>query len=189
MCCEAGSFCPLILFAEVSDISIDYQINEDIRDREVRLVDENGEQQGIVQLAVAMRMADERELDLVKIAPQAKPPVCKLMDYSKFRFEAQKREKDARKNQKIVQIKEVRLSATIDKHDLDVKAKAATKFLKSGDKVKVAIRFRGRQMAYAAQGREIMENFFDMVKENASIERKPLMEGRNMIMVLAPANN
>jgi translation initiation factor IF-3 len=174
---------------EVSIISVDYQINEEIRDREVRLIDENGEQQGIVLLAVAMRMAEEKELDLVKIAPQANPAVCKLMDYSKYRFETQKREKEARKNQKVTQIKEVRLSATIDKHDLDVKAKAAQKFLKSGDKVKVAIRFRGRQMAYAAQGREVMEAFFEMLADCAAIERKPLMEGRNMIMILAPANN
>ena len=166
-----------------------HQLNEDIRDKELRLIGSGGEQLGIMSAEEAQKIADEQGLDLVKISPQANPPVCKLMDYGKYRFEQGKREKEARKNQKIVQIKEVRLSATIDKHDLDVKAKAATKFLKSGDKVKVAIRFRGRQMAYAAQGREIMENFFDMVKENASIERKPLMEGRNMIMVLAPANN
>jgi translation initiation factor IF-3 len=186
---RAGKFCPLISFSEVSIISVDYQINEEIRDREVRLIDENGEQLGIVQLPVAMRMAEERELDLVKIAPQAKPVVCKLMDYSKYRFDMQKREKEARKNQKIMQLKEVRLSATIDKHDLDVKAKAAQKFLQSGDKVKVAIRFRGRQMAYQAQGIEVMDTFFEMIKEYATIERKPLMEGRNMIMILAPVNN
>ncbi len=180
---------PAYSFMEVSIISVDYKINEQIRDKEVRLIDDKGEQQGIVPLAVAMRMADERELDLVMIAPQAKPAVCKLMDYSKYRFETQKREKEARKNQKITQVKEVRLSATIDKHDLDVKARAAQKFLKSGDKVKVAIRFRGRQMAYVAQGRVVMENFFEMIKENATIERRPLMEGRNMIMILAPVNN
>ncbi len=180
---------PAHSFSEVSIIGVEYQINEEIRDREVRLIDENGEQLGIVAIAVAQRMAEERELDLVKIAPQAKPVVCKLMDYSKYRFETQKREKEARKNQKITQVKEVRLSATIDKHDLDVKAKAAQKFLKSGDKVKVAIRFRGRQMAYQAQGNEVMDAFFEMIKDNASIERKPLMEGRNMIMILAPLNN
>ena len=173
----------------MSDISIDYQINEQIRDREVRMIDENGEQLGIVALAEAMRIADERELDLVKIAPQAKPPVCKLMDYSKYRFEMQKREKEARKNQKVIQIKEVRLSATIDKHDMEVKAKNAEKFLKAGDKVKVSIRFRGRQMAYAGQGKEIMDVFFEMIKDFATIERKPVIEGRNMIMILVPANN
>ncbi len=180
---------PAYFISEVSIISVDYQVNEEIRDREVRLIDDNGEQLGIVLLAVAMRMAEERELDLVKIAPQAKPAVCKLMDYSKYRFETQKREKEARKNQKITQIKEVRLSATIDKHDMDVKAKAAQKFLKSGDKVKVAIRFRGRQMAYQAQGIEVMNEFFEMIKEFSTIERRPLMEGRNMIMILAPTNN
>jgi translation initiation factor IF-3 len=173
----------------VSSISVDYQINEEIRDREVRLIDEKGEQLGIVQLAVALRMAEEKELDLVKIAPKATPAVCKLMDYSKYRFEAQKREKEARKNQKTTHLKEVRLSATIDKHDLDVKAKAAQKFLKAGDKVKVAIRFRGRQMAYTVQGREVMETFYEMIKDNATIERRPLLEGRNMIMILAPTNN
>ena len=173
----------------MSIISIDYQTNDDIRDREVRLIDENGEQLGIVELVVAMRMAEEKELDLVKIAPQAKPAVCKLMDYSKYRFETQKREKEARKNQKTIQIKEVRLSATIDTHDLEVKAKAANRFLKDGDKVKVSIRFRGRQMSYANQGREVMETFFKMVEEISTMERKPLMEGRNMIMILAPINH
>ena len=185
---EAGINLPAYFISEVAAISIEYQINEQIRDREVRLIDENGEQLGVVQLAVAMRMADERELDLVKIAPQANPVVCRLMDYSKFRFEAQKREKDARKNQKIIQIKEVRLSATIDTHDVEVKAKAAERFLKSGDKVKVAIRFRGRQMAYSAQGREIMLDFYERLKDCATIERQPVLEGRNMIMIIAPQN-
>lgn len=169
--------------------NIDYQINEAIRDKEVRLVDENGEQLGIVANDAAQRLAEERELDLVKIAPQAVPPVCKLMDYSKYRFEAQKREKEQRKNQKIVQLKEVRLSATIDLHDMEVKVKNAIKFLKEGDKVKVTIRFRGRQMAYANQGKEVMSNFYEMVKDFSTLERKPLLEGRNMIMILAPANN
>ena len=141
--------------------NIDYQINEAIRDKEVRLVDENGEQLGIVKNDVAQRMAEERELDLVKIAPQAVPPVCKLMDYSKYRFEMQKREKEQRKNQKTIQLKEVRLSATIDVHDMQVKAKNATKFLKDGDKVKVSIRFRGRQMTYANQGKDVMNKFYE----------------------------
>ena len=175
---------------EVAKISnIDYQINEAIRDKEVRLVDENGEQLGIVKNDVAQRMAEERELDLVKIAPQAVPPVCKLMDYSKYRFEMQKREKEQRKNQKTIQLKEVRLSATIDVHDMQVKAKNATKFLKDGDKVKVSIRFRGRQMTYANQGKDVMDKFYEMVKDFSTLERKPLLEGRNMIMILAPATN
>ena len=164
-------------------------INEEIRDREVRVVDENGEQMGILPIRQALELAEQKQLDLVKIAPQAKPPVCKLMDYGKYRFEQSKREKEARKNQKVIQIKEVRLSATIDKHDMEVKAKNAEKFLKAGDKVKVSIRFRGRQMAYAGQGKEIMDVFFEMIKDFATIERKPLIEGRNMIMILVPANN
>ena len=150
---------------------------------------EDGEQLGIVSLSQAMNIAEDQQLDLVKIAPQAKPPVCKLMDYSKYRFELQKKEKEARKNQKTIQIKEVRLSAAIDTHDLEVKAKNAHKFLKDGDKVKVAIRFRGRQMSYASQGQEIMNAFYEMVKDAANIDRKPMLEGRNMIMILSPANN
>lgn len=155
----------------------------------MRLVAEDGEQLGIVSLAQAMNVAEDQQLDLVKIAPQAKPPVCKLMDYSKYRFELQKKEKEARKNQKTIQIKEIRLSATIDTHDLEVKAKNANKFLKDGDKVKVAIRFRGRQMSYANQGQEIMNAFYEMVKDAANIDRKPMLEGRNMIMILSPANH
>jgi len=153
------------------------------------LIDENGEQMGIMSAAQAQSLADERQLDLVKIAPNAKPPVCKLMDYSKFRFDSQKKEKEARKNQKITQVKEVRLSPTIDTHDIEVKAKACVRFLKGGDKVKVTIRFRGRQLSFTGRGTEIMNGFYEMVKDSATMERKPLMEGRNMVMVLAPANN
>ena len=131
---------------EVSTIAKEeLQINEEIRDKEVRLIDENGNQQGVVHSDVALRMAEEAGLDLVKIAPQATPPVCKIMDYGKYKFEQGKREKEAKKNQKVIDIKEIRLSATIDTHDMEVKAKATEKFLKNGDKVKVSIRFRGRQ--------------------------------------------
>jgi len=161
-------------------------INEEIRDREVRLIDEKGNQQGIVSIDVAMRMAEEADLDLVKIAPQATPPVCKIMDYGKYRFEQTKREKEQRKNQKVIEIKEIRLSATIDRHDMEVKAIACTKFLKNGDKVKVSIRFRGRQIRHGDIGLEVMNTFFEMVKENALIERPAKQEGRNMTMVLTP---
>ncbi|HOS18315.1 MAG TPA: translation initiation factor IF-3 [Clostridia bacterium] len=161
-------------------------INEEIRDREVRLIDDKGNQQGIVSLEVAMRMAEEADLDLVKIAPQAAPPVCKIMDYGKYRFEQTKREKEQRKNQKVIEIKEIRLSATIDQHDMEVKAKACAKFLKNGDKVKVSIRFRGRQIRHGDIGLEVMNAFFEMVKENALIERPAKQEGRNMTMVLTP---
>ncbi|HOG00587.1 MAG: Translation initiation factor IF-3 [Firmicutes bacterium ADurb.Bin248] len=161
-------------------------INEEIRDREVRLIDDKGNQQGVVSIDVAMRMAEEADLDLVKIAPQAAPPVCKIMDYGKYRFEQTKREKEQRKNQKVIEIKEIRLSATIDQHDMEVKAKACAKFLKNGDKVKVSIRFRGRQIRHGDIGLEVMNAFFEMVKENALIERPAKQEGRNMTMVLTP---
>ena len=157
-------------------------INEEIRDREVRLIDEKGNQMGIVSIA------DERGLDLVKIAPQVTPPVCKIMDYGKYRFEQGKREKEQRKNQKIIEIKEVRLSATIDTHDMEVKAKACTRFLQNGDKVKVSIRFRGRQITHGDIGLEVMNTFYEMVKDNAAIDRPAKQEGRNMFMILTPKN-
>ena len=136
----------ILFYTEVSTIaSQELLINEEIRDREVRLIDEKGNQQGVVALDVALRMAEEADLDLVKIAPQAVPPVCKIMDYGKYRFEQTKREKEQKKNQKVIEIKEIRLSATIDQHDMEVKAKACTKFLSDGNKVKVSIRFKGRQ--------------------------------------------
>ena len=161
-------------------------INEEIRDREVRLIDENGEQMGIVTNQAAQALAEERGLDLVKIAPQATPPVCKLMDYGKYRFELTKREKEQRKNQKIVELKEVRLSATIDLRDMEVKAKGCIKFLQNGDKVKVSIRFRGRQATHGEIGLEVMKTFFDLVKEAGVIDRPAKQEGRNMHMILSP---
>ena len=164
----------------------DLMINEEIRDREIRLVDENGEQLGVMLTRQAMDLAEERNLDLVKIAPQGKPPVCKLMDYGKHRFEQSKREREIRKNQKVITIKEVRLSATIEDHDVDVKYKNAVKFLTEGDKVKVTIRFRGRQIAHSEIGLQVMKDFAERLKDLGVIERRPLIEGRNMIMILAP---
>ncbi|MEG1191645.1 MAG: translation initiation factor IF-3 [Clostridia bacterium] len=161
-------------------------INEEIRDREVRLIDQNGEQLGVVLLKQAMDMAEEKQLDLVKIAPQARPPVCKFMDYGKYRFEQSKREREIRKNQKIITIKEVRLSATIEDHDVDVKFKNAVKFLQDGDKVKVTIRFRGRQITHSEIGLEVMKDFAERIKEVGIVERRPLIEGRNMTMIVAP---
>ncbi len=161
-------------------------INEEIRDKEVRLIDQDGNQLGVVPIAQALEIADQKELDLVKIAPQAKPPVCKIMDYGKYRFETLKHEKEARKNQKIVEMKEVRLSATIDTHDLEVKAKHANRFLKDGDKVKVSIRFRGRQATHGEIGLEVMRSFFELVRENGNIDRPAKQEGRNMFMILSP---
>ncbi len=163
-------------------------INEAIRDAEVRLISDTGEQLGIVDIRKAQALADERGLDLVKMAGNNQPPVCKLMDYDKFRFETSKREKEQRKNQKIVELKETRLSATIDLHDMEVKAKACKKFLADGNKVKVSIRFRGRQITHGDIGLDVMNRFFGMVEENAVKERPPKMEGRIMFMVLAPKN-
>lgn len=168
---------------------LEHQINEEIRDKEVRLIDENGNQQGVVHSDVALRMAEEAGLDLVKIAPQATPPVCKIMDYGKYKFEQGKREKEAKKNQKVIDIKEIRLSATIDTHDMEVKAKATEKFLKNGDKVKVSIRFRGRQIKHGDLGLDVMDTFYDMVKDSAAIDRPAKQEGRNMFMILTPKTN
>jgi translation initiation factor IF-3 len=161
-------------------------INEEIHDKEVRLIDDNGNQMGVVANDVAQRMSTEKGLDLVKIAPQAVPPVCKIMDYGKYRFEQTKRDKEQRKNQKTIEIKEVRLSATIDQRDLEVKAKACTKFFSNGDKVKVSIRFRGRQATHGEIGLDVMNKFYEMVKDHGIIDRPAKQEGRNMIMILAP---
>ena len=140
-------------------------INEEIRDKEVRLIDEKGKQLGIVKIEHALRIADEKELDLVKIVPNANPPVCKIMDYGKARFEQIKREKEQRRNQTVVETKEIRLSSTIDTHDMEVKAKACVKFLKSGNKVKASIRFRGRQISHGSVGLDVMNAFYEMVRD------------------------
>ena len=167
-------------------IAIDLMINEEIRDREVRLIDENGEQLGVMPTQKAMALAEERGLDLAKIQPTAKPPVCKLLDYDKYRYEQSRRERENRKNQRVVTLKEVQLSATIEENDILTKAKMATRFLQDGDKVKVSIRFRGRQITHADIGMKIMQDFAVRCQEVSSVERRPLMDGRNMIMILAP---
>jgi translation initiation factor IF-3 len=161
-------------------------INEEIRDREVRLVDQDGAQLVIMPTRQALELAEQRQLDLVKIAPTARPPVCKLMDYGKFRFEQSKKEREIRKNQKVITIKEVRLSATIEDHDVDVKFKNAVKFLQDGDKVKVSIRFRGRQITHSEIGLQVMQEFAEKIKEYGIVERRPLTEGRTMTMMLTP---
>ncbi len=161
-------------------------MNGEIRDREIRVISETGEMLGVMSPREAMRLAEEADLDLVKISPNAVPPVCKIMDYGKFKFEQAKKEKENRRNQKVVEIKEVQLSMTIDVGDLNVKAKQATKFLGEGNKVKVSIRLRGRQMAHSNLGRDVMNNFYEGLKEIAVIEKPINMEGRNIIMILAP---
>lgn len=162
------------------------QINEQIRDREVRVISSTGEQLGIMSAKDALEKAEEKNLDLVKIAPTAKPPVCKIMDYGKYRFEQAKREKEARKNQKVVEIKEIRLSLNIDTHDFQTKVNHAEKFLKAGNKVKVSIRFRGREMAHPELGLTSMEKFAEACSEFSSIEKPAKLEGRQMLMFLAP---
>jgi translation initiation factor IF-3 len=166
--------------------NLKHQINEAIRDREVRLIDEDGSQLGIMAAKDAQKLALNRGLDLVKIAPQATPPVCKVMDYGKFRFEQAKREKEAKKNQKVVETKELQLSIGIGIHDLNVRLSQAKKFLQSGDKIKASIRFRGREMAHTQLGQELMLNFAAQLGEFANVEKPPKLEGRHMLMFLAP---
>ena len=192
MCCFAGAqgVRVFILDWRCFGISkVQHQLNEEITDKEIRLIGENGEQLGIVSGEEALHIAEEQGLDLVKISPQATPPVCKLMNYGKYKFEQGKREKEAKKNQKVIDIKEIRLSATIDTHDMEVKAKATEKFLKNGDKVKVSIRFRGRQIKHGDLGLDVMDTFYDMVKDSAAIDRPAKQEGRNMFMILTPKTN
>ncbi|MDD3428929.1 MAG: translation initiation factor IF-3 [Oscillospiraceae bacterium] len=161
------------------------ELNEEIRDKEVRLIGADGAQLGVVAVAEALKLAAEANLDLVKIAPQAVPPVCKILDYGKYRFEQQKKEKEAKKNQKVVDIKEVRLSLNIDTHDFDTKVGHAQKFIKSGDKVKVSIRFRGREMAHTELGLDVLKRFAEAMPD-AVVEKQPKLEGRSMMMFLAP---
>lgn len=166
--------------------NIVHQLNEEIRDSEVRLIGSTGEQLGIMSAAQAQHIADEQGLDLVKISPQATPPVCKLMDYGKFRFEQGKREKEARKNQHIVEIKEVRMSPGIDVGDFNTKLKNAQKFLTEGNRVKVSVRFRGREMAHTEIGRDLLVRFAEQISEVSTLDKEPKMEGRSMSIFLSP---
>ena len=177
-------------FLEVFLIAnLDHQLNEEIRDKEVRLIGADGAQLGIVSAAQANAMAEEQGLDLVKISPKAVPPVCKIMDYSKFCFDQKKREKEARKNQKVVEIKEIRMSPRIDTNDLNTKVKAAQKFLTDGNRVKVSVRFRGREMAHTNLGEKLLMDFAAACTEVASMEKNPKLEGRFMSIFLTPKNS
>ncbi len=160
-------------------------INEQIRDREVRLIGENGEQLGIMSAQEAQRLAREADLDLVKIAPGAKPPVCKIIDYGKYRYEMTRKEKEARRKQKIIEIKEVRMSPNIDSNDLNTKLASARKFLEKGNRVKVSLRFRGREMAHMQQSRHILEEFAEAISDIASVEKAIKQEGRFLTMFLS----
>ena len=164
----------------------DMQINEQIRDREIRVITDAGEQLGIMSAREALRIAEEKDLDLVKIAPQATPPVCKIMDYGKYRFEQAKREKEARKNQHVVEIKEIRMSPGIDVGDFNTKLKNAQKFLADGNRVKVSVRFRGREMAHTDIGRDLLKKFAELCSEVATLDKAAKLEGRNMSMFLSP---
>lgn len=163
-------------------------LNEEIREPEVRLISEEGEQLGVMSGEQALRIAEEREMDLVLISPQAKPPVCKIMDYGKFRFDQLKKEKEARKNQRVVEIKEIRMSPGIDTNDLNVKMRNAMKFLKEGNRVKVTVRFRGREMAHTEIGEQLLVRFGEGCAEVANVEKTPKLDGRHMSLFLSPKN-
>jgi translation initiation factor IF-3 len=161
-------------------------VNEEIKSNELRVIDSDGEQAGVMLREVALELADRKGLDLVLISPNAVPPVAKIMDYGKYRYEQQKREKEAKKKQKIIQVKEIRLSTFIDSHDLGVKSGAATRFLKDGDKLKVSLRFKGRERGRTERGFEVMERFVELIKEYGVPEKRPAMEGRSLTMIVNP---
>ncbi len=161
-------------------------MNDGIRAREVRVIDEDGTQLGIMQIRDARRVAEEKNLDLVNVAPTARPPVCRIMDYGKFKYEQSKKEKEARKNQKIVLLKEVRMSPNIEEHDFQVKLKNVLKFLEEGDKVKISVRFRGREITHSSIGQQVLMKLAQAAGEKAVVERFPKLEGRSMVMILAP---
>ena len=165
------------------------QINEQIRANEVRLIGADGEQVGIVKLAAAQDMADQKNLDLVMISPNAEPPVCRIMDYGKYRFERIKKEKEARKNQQVVKVKEIQLSCTIDTHDFETRVNHAHRFLADGNKVKVIVKFKGREMSHLDNGREVIGRFLEACADAGSTDKKPTLEGRSMSVILSPLKN
>jgi translation initiation factor IF-3 len=178
---------PLFFAVRCITIKEQYQMNGEIRDREIRVIASTGDMLGVMGVQEALRLAEEENMDLVKISPNAVPPVCKIMNYGKFKFEQAKREKENRKNQKVVEIKEIYLSMTIDIGDLNVKAKKTLEFLADGNKVKVSIKMRGRQMAHSSMGVDVMKRFFEMLDGKAMMDKTPMTEGRNIIMILSPA--
>ena len=169
-------------------ISKELQVNEEIRDREIRLIDAKGKQLGLMSAREAQSLAKDSQLDLVKVSPGAKPPVCKLMDYGKYRYEINKREKEARKKQKVITVKEIRMRPTIEEHDFMVKVKKAMGFLDEGDKLKLTIRFRGREMKHTEPGEKILYDFAEKLKDVGKVDKKPKLEGKNMSIMLSPIN-
>ena len=187
----AFAFCFISQFTNIiwrcfTIAKLDHQLNEEIRDKEIRLIGADGAQLGIMSADEANNLAEEQGLDLVKISPNAVPPVCKIMDYSKFCFDQKKREKEAKKNQKVVEIKEIRMSPSIDTNDFNTKVKSAQKFLKDGNRVKVSVRFRGREMAHTNLGEKLLLDFAEACAEIATTEKNPKLEGRFMAMFLSP---
>lgn len=164
----------------------DLQINEAIRDKEVRLVGSDGEQIGVVDIAHAQNLADEAKLDLVKVAPGAKPPVCRIMDYGKYKYDLMKKEKESKKKQKVINVKELRFSPNIEEHDLQTKANQGKSFLSAGDRVKVSVRFRGRELGYTDIGRKVLDRFVELIADEGVVDKAPKMEGRSMVMFLSP---
>ncbi|TJX67910.1 translation initiation factor IF-3 [Soehngenia saccharolytica] len=162
------------------------QINEEIREKEVRLIDVDGTQLGIVPIKKALEIANERRLDLVNVAPTANPPVCRILDYGKYKYELTKKEKEAKKNQKVINVKEIRLTPNIEEHDLQVKANRAIEFLKDGDKVKVSVRFKGREMGHTEMGEEVLKDFLNLVNDYGKVEKEAKLEGRNLVVILMP---
>lgn len=167
----------------------DLAINEEIRAEKVRLIDAEGTQVGVVSLDEANQRAEDAHLDLVLMSPKANPPVCKIMDYSKYRYDTMKKQKEQRKNQKNMEVREMRLSPRIDRHDLETKAKKVNEILTGGDKVKVTVRFRGRELGHTELGREVLDQLIEMIGDNGLVDKKPQMEGRNMVMYLVPKND
>ena len=174
------------MILEVFSISKEMMINEEIRDSEVRVIDSDGSQLGIMSTSDALEAANKRNLDLVKISPQANPPVCKIMDYGKFRFEREKREKEAKKKQQTIELKEIQLSCRIDTHDFETKANHARRFLSDGNKVRVVMKFKGREMSHMNIGKEILEKFEEACSELGTVDKKPVLDGRFMSMVISP---
>ncbi|WP_079426817.1 translation initiation factor IF-3 [Clostridium oryzae] len=171
---------------EVKTISKNYKLNDEIREKEIRVVAEDGSMVGILSSKEALKIAEERDLDLVMISPAANPPVCKIMDFGKFIYEQSKRDKEAKKKQKVISIKEIRLSPTIEEHDITIKANNARKFLQDEDKVKVTVRFRGREADYSYIGHRILDSFVNKLQDVCVVEKPAKLEGRNMILILAP---
>lgn len=190
LCNVSGRSMPAFIFKYFRRCRIikELQINEEIKDKEVRLIDEDGKQLGIVPIKKALEISEAKKLDLVKVAPTANPPVCRIMDYGKYKYEIAKKEKEAKKNQKIINVKEIRLTPNIEDHDLKVKAKRAIEFLQSGDKVKVTVRFKGRELGHMEIGYEVLDDFSKLVEEVGVVEKAPKVEGKNMVMYLSPKN-